>query len=145
MLVTLVHLRFTLFPLLFLQKLGEGFVGDDLNIGDISKFTNRASLKDWKEDEHIESIRDRFVTGDWSKAAQRNQTLEANTDDNDDVYGNFEDLETGEKHDGNRTDDASKGVNHKEDELTIEERRLKKLALRAKFDAQYPFTRKFCL
>ncbi|GMN36245.1 hypothetical protein TIFTF001_005854 [Ficus carica] len=111
------------------KKLGDGFVGDDLNIGDVSKFTNRASLKDWKEDEHIERIRDRFVTGDWSKAAQRNQTSEANTDDNDDVYGNFEDLETGEKHDGNRTDDASKGVNHKEDELTIEERRLKKLAL----------------
>ncbi|EXB55183.1 Ribosome biogenesis protein BMS1-like protein [Morus notabilis] len=123
------------------KKPGEGFDGDDLDVEDCSKFTNRASLKDWKDDKHIENIRDRFVTGDWSKAAQRNQTSEVNTNgDDDDVYGDFEDLETGEKHDGNRTNDAGKGISHNEDELAIEERRLKKLALRAKFDSRYPFT-----
>lgn len=139
--VQLIYTISSLFFLFVLQKPGEGFDGEDLDVEDCSKFTNRASLKDWKDDKHIENIRDRFVTGDWSKAAQRNQTSEVNTNgDHDDVYGDFEDLETGEKHDGNRTNDAGKGISHNEDELAIEERRLKKLALRAKFDARYPFT-----
>lgn len=110
-----------------------------MNIEDCSKFTNHASLKDWKEDKLIANIRDRFVTGDWSKAAQRNKSSEANTEDDDAVYGDFEDLETGEKHDVSQTDNFGKGSNNKEDELASEERRQKKLALRVKFDAQYPF------
>ncbi|XP_062090067.1 uncharacterized protein LOC133796529 [Humulus lupulus] len=119
------------------KKTSEGFDAENLNPEDCSKFTTHASLKDWKEDnELIANIRDRFVTGDWSKAAQRNKTSEANTED-DDVYGDFEDLETGEKHDGTHADDAGKGTDHKEDESAIEERRRKKLALRAKFDAHF--------
>lgn len=113
-----------------------------MNIEDCSKFINHSSLKNWKEEKLIESIRDRFVTGNWEKAAQRNKPSEANPEDEDDddaVYGDFEDLETGEKHDGSQTDAAGKGTTHKGDELASEERRQKKLALRAKFDAQYPF------
>lgn len=121
-----------------MQKHG-GIEGGNWNIEDCSKFTNYSNLKDWKEEKLREGIRDRFVTGDWSKASQRNQAAEAKVEDDDAVYGDFEDLETGEKHDGNHTDDASNDANHKEDDLAKEERRLKKLALRAKFDAQYPF------
>ena len=113
-----------------------------MNVEDYTKFTNYASDKDWTEDGVIESIRNRIVPPGWSKGARRNQTSEANSEDDgdNDVYGDFEDLETGEKNDGNQTDEVGKSINHNGDELTIEERREKKLALRAKFDAQYPFT-----
>lgn len=130
----------------------EGLDDGKLNVEDCSKFISYTNLKDWKEDKVIQNIRDRFVTGDWSKAAQRNHSMETNDDDDEDaVFGDFEDLETGEKHVGSKTDDSDKETNDKEDEMTIketekrehekaiQERKLKKLALRAKFDAEYPY------
>ncbi|KAJ0616478.1 putative ribosome biogenesis protein Bms1/Tsr1 [Helianthus annuus] len=119
------------------KKSSKGLEGDEVNTDDSSKFTNYASIKDWKDGEIIESIRDRFVTGDWSKAAQRGKAADNDNDDGDDdddgpVFGEFEDLETGEKHEGEKTADATK-----ETDAVAEERRLKKLALRAKFDAQF--------
>ncbi|KAK4855734.1 hypothetical protein QYF36_010327 [Acer negundo] len=116
------------------KKFSEGLDSGNFNTEDCSKFKIYGSLKNWKDDEIYESIRDRFVTGDWSRAARRNQALEANSDD-DSVYGDFEDLETGEKHDSHHID--GNGAIQNEDESAIEERRLKKLALRSKFDAQY--------
>ena len=118
----------------------------NVNTDDCSKFKSYEDLKYWKEEEVYESIRDRFVTGDWSKAARRNQVSKANSedDDRDDaVYGDFEDLETGEKHEGHRVDNSGSDANEHEDESAVEERRLKKLAHRAKFDAQYPFSLDF--
>ncbi|XVF14733.1 hypothetical protein REPUB_Repub09cG0087200 [Reevesia pubescens] len=110
----------------------------NVNSEDCSKSTKFSELKNWKEEEVYESIRDRFVTGDWSKGALRNQLSEAKTEEkDDDVHGDFEDLETGEKYESHRKDDSSNGAIHKEDDGAIEERRLKKLALRAKFDAHY--------
>lgn len=100
---------------------------------------NYAINKNWKEKQICESIRDRFTTGDWSKAAQRND-ISGPAEDGEDVYGDFEDLETGEKHESHSKDDPGNGGIQKEDDSAVEERRRKKLALRAKFDAQYPFT-----
>ncbi|GAY53291.1 hypothetical protein CUMW_148170 [Citrus unshiu] len=122
------------------NKLREGMDSGNVNTDDCSKFKSYEDLKYWKGEEVYESIRDRFVTGDWSKAARRNQVSKANfeDDDRDDaVYGDFEDLETGEKHEGHRVDNSGSDANEHEDESAVEERRLKKLALRAKFDAQY--------
>ncbi|KAA8527320.1 hypothetical protein F0562_034583 [Nyssa sinensis] len=124
------------------KKSSEGLDVDNVNSEDCSKFMN-LSLRNWKEEEFIESIRDRFVTGDWSKAACRGQLSEAINDadadaDGDAVFGEFEDLETGEKYMSNQTGDGGDDdVIHKDDASTIDERRLKKLALRAKFDARY--------
>lgn len=118
----------------------DGLDGEYFNSEDCSKFTNVISLKDWKVKDTIESIRDRFVTGDWLKASQRNQNLETNTEEDYDACGDFEDLETGKKYEGNQKDDDEDDAYRSKDELVDEERRLKKLALRAKFDAQYPFT-----
>ncbi|XAR58130.1 hypothetical protein NMG60_11026525 [Bertholletia excelsa] len=59
----------------FFKPKGEGNKksgGVDVDSGDpddCSKFANHANLKNWKDEEIIKSIRDRFVTGDWSKAA----------------------------------------------------------------------------
>ncbi|XVF41292.1 hypothetical protein PTKIN_Ptkin01aG0268800 [Pterospermum kingtungense] len=121
------------------KNLKEGLDGGNINVEDCSKSTKFSELKDWKEKEVFESIRDRFVTGDWSKGALRNKISEAETkEEDDDVHGDFEDLETGEKYESHQKDDSDNDA-HNEDDDTIEERRLKKLALRAKFDAQYPF------
>ncbi|XP_021906755.1 LOW QUALITY PROTEIN: ribosome biogenesis protein BMS1 homolog [Carica papaya] len=118
------------------KKSGEGLRDENVNAEDVSKFMNYAINKNWKEKQICESIRDRFTTGDWSKAAQRND-ISGPAEDGEDVYGDFEDLETGEKHESHSKDDPGNGGIQKEDDSAVEERRRKKLALRAKFDAQY--------
>lgn len=121
------------------QKSKEGINDNNVDIDDCSKFISDGSLKDWRSEDVIASIRDRFVTGDWSKASMRNQLSEGTVGDDDDdaVFGEFEDLETGQKFEGDHAD--AMGGSSKDDALAAEERKLKKLALRAKFDAQYPF------
>ncbi|KAL6556633.1 Glycoside hydrolase 2 (Mannanase, beta-galactosidase) [Orobanche gracilis] len=125
------------------KKSKEGIDRNDLDVDDCSKFLSHASLKDWRNEDLIASIRDRFVTGDWSNASMRNRLSEDNEDGDDDdddgddngaVFGEFEDLETGQKYESHQDDVAD---SHKSDDLASEERRLKKLALRAKFDSQY--------
>lgn len=120
----------------------EGLDYGVVNTEDCSKTSRFVDVKCW-EGKDFEHIRDRFVTGDWSKAALRNQSSEANTEDEDDaVFGDFEDLEAGEKYESHQTGSEAAGTVQKGEDLEAEERRLKKLALRAKFDAQYPF---FCV
>lgn len=115
----------------------EKFDDNDINAEDCSKF--KTKLREWSNENLISSIRDRFVTGDWSKAAQRGK-LANNGEDDENIYGDFEDLETGKTYGGGPADYADANANNDEDDdLEQEERRLKKLALRAKFDAQYPF------
>ncbi|KAK4778594.1 hypothetical protein SAY86_006122 [Trapa natans] len=120
------------------KNVGEGTEAEDVNVEDCSKFVR--SPKSWKERDVVESIRDRFVTGDWSKASLRNQISEFNPEDGNAVFGDFEDLETGEKYGNGEMEDFDKKQIPSENDAVIEERRLKKLALRAKFDSQYPFT-----
>lgn len=106
--------------------------GANASSEDYSKFTN------FFNDNNVESIRDRFVTGDWSKAALRNKSSQDEVEeDDDDVYADFEDLETGEKYESFHADKTTDAMDQKAEYSTIEERRLKKLALRAQFDAEY--------
>lgn len=116
--------------------LNEGMI----NIEDCSKCAHYVDQR-W-DDKDVEEIRNRFVTGNLAKAALKNPLPKANTEEeNDDVYGDFEDLETGEKYENHQTDDGFAATLPEGDDLEAEQRRLKKLALRAKFDSQYPF---FC-
>lgn len=110
---------------------------DDIDAEDYSKFF-KVELRDWSNGDLIESIRDRFVTGDWSKASLRGREIDENGEGDEEIDGDFEDLETGEVHKSQANENAAgkPGVN-KEDELKAEELRLKKLALRAKFDSEY--------
>ncbi|KAJ4895376.1 P-loop containing nucleoside triphosphate hydrolases superfamily protein [Raphanus sativus] len=114
---------------------GSGCDVGYVNADDCSRFVNYGNLKNWKEKEDCEIIRDRFTTGDWSKAALRNQNSVAGDEGEDDeLYGDFEDLEeAGEKH--NNIDDK---MEHGKNQNEGDEHRLKKLALRAKFDANNP-------
>nr|TKS01662.1 hypothetical protein D5086_0000170800 [Populus alba] len=119
------------------KKLREGFDVENVDADECSKFTNYSDLKNWKDEEIYESIRDRFVTGDWSKAAQRNKLPTANDeDDEDSVYGDFEDLETGEKHGNHQKEESGNVSMQKEDELE-EQRKLKKLALHEEVDEKH--------
>lgn len=115
---------------------------EDLDVEDCVKLVVTSDeLKAWEDPKMMESIRNRFVTGDWSSAARRGEAHQ-DSDDNDSMAGDFEDLETDEKYEGNQaakdkdSNDQS-GPNNEEDK---EKRRLKKLALRARFDAQYDGT-----
>ncbi|CAJ1933369.1 unnamed protein product [Sphenostylis stenocarpa] len=112
------------------QNIRDGLNDDGVvNTEDCSKCTQFVHQR-WDE----EMIRNRFVSGNLAKAALRNALQTANTEEeNDDVYGDFEDLETGEKHENYQTDDALAATKLKEDVSEAEERRLKKIALHAKF------------
>ena len=96
-------------------------------------------LKEWEDSEIMESVRNRFVTGDWAAAARRGESHE-DDDEDDSMAGDFEDLETGEKFEGNKAveDENPDGKRNEKNDDEEEERKLKKLALRARFDAQYP-------
>ncbi|KAG0630203.1 hypothetical protein M758_1G161900 [Ceratodon purpureus] len=124
---------------------------DDIDAEDCSRLEkDPSSFHDWRDPELIKSVRDRFVTGDWNKAANRGKGGENEEEDADDdndglgddeVFGDFEDLETGEQHvaanpEGDVGGDAEPGTGGGLS-AEEEERRLKKLALRARFDAQY--------
>ncbi|KAB1219440.1 Ribosome biogenesis protein bms1 [Morella rubra] len=116
------------------KNLREGFDDGDVNAEDCSKFTNYENIKNWKDEELIQSIRDLFVTGDWQKSKNGNEVPEANSEEDDGaIYGDFEDLEA-QEYKSHPTGDTGKGEIQKEGNLAVEERRLKKLALRAKKD-----------
>ncbi|KAK7312391.1 hypothetical protein VNO77_36204 [Canavalia gladiata] len=110
------------------QNLKDGLNDGMINTEDCSKCTQFADQRwDGKDNEEI---RNRFVSGNLAKAALRNALPKANTEEeNDDVYGDFEDLETGEKVENYQTDDAFATTAPKGGDLEAEERRLKKLAL----------------
>uniref|UniRef100_A0A0E0KDB8 Bms1-type G domain-containing protein n=1 Tax=Oryza punctata TaxID=4537 RepID=A0A0E0KDB8_ORYPU len=82
------------------QAKNESTSFDDMDAEDYSKFI-KAELRDWSDEDLIKSIRDRFVTGNWSKAALRGQEMNENDEDDEEVDGDFEDLETGEVHTSN--------------------------------------------
>lgn len=106
---------------------------------DCSKCAQLMSQK-WDEKDN-EEIRNRFVSGNLAKAALRNALQKDNTEEeSEDVFGDFEDLEAGEQYELYQTEDGFALTTNKGVDLEAEQRRLKKLAKRAEFDAQqYPF------
>lgn len=119
-----------------------GKTGDDLEELDAEDSARLPSetvrLAEFEDPQVLEGLRDRFVTGDWEKAEKRRkgdvsdeeEGAEEDGGSDEEVFGDFEDLETVEKVAG--TEATPEGTDPE-----AEERRLKKLALRAKFDAKY--------
>ncbi|KAK7084476.1 Glycoside hydrolase 2 (Mannanase, beta-galactosidase) [Halocaridina rubra] len=111
---------------------------------DTSRFIPHIT-RDWNSQELMNSIRDCFVTGEW-KEGENAETLLKMDDEDEDLYGDFEDIETGEKFkavakdgedkkeeevDETKTPDAKK-------EMTAKEKLMeKKRKLKAMFDAEY--------
>merc|ERR1719495_2943528 len=104
--------------------------------------------QDWELDAVIDRIRDCFVTGNWSKGRDAEELMKLD-DEEDEVYGDFEDLETGKKVDGNPEgdggdedeDEKPNVVNYggdREKELAKRKERMeRKLKLKRQFDSEY--------
>lgn len=124
--------------------------------------------RDWSIDENKDLIKNCFVTGKWkaSEDAEELLRLDDLSDNDEEVFGDFEDLETGEKHIGKKTipmdeseaeddeDDDGDGEDAQTNEasrkrkmtrveesnLTKTELMAKKMKLKAQFDADYDNT-----
>ncbi|EDW18496.1 ribosome biogenesis protein BMS1 homolog [Drosophila mojavensis] len=112
------------------------------------------ATRDWLSDANKELIKNCFVTGKWkaSEDAENLLKLDDMSDADSEVYGDFEDLETGEQHSGKPKADEEKATvdenaegpptkrrmtRVEEENLTKAELMAKKLKLKAKFDAEY--------
>ena len=93
---------------------------------DCSKYRVKLDEDAWREDGDFESIRNRFVTGDWEAGNERGELRPQDDSGSDsELYGDFEDLESGEKFEGENED-------KEESELAI-----RKAAKKAAFDEDY--------
>ncbi|KAG9403175.1 Glycoside hydrolase 2 (Mannanase, beta-galactosidase) [Aphanomyces cochlioides] len=108
----------------------------DVNSLDCSRFhIERRDMKAWDLPDLLESLRNKFVTGNWEKK----QSAGGEGDDSD-VDGSFEDLETGEVHVG-KDDDAGDDSGDEDEEEESPEAMRKRLGdekakKRAELDAQ---------
>ena len=69
-----------------------------------------SNLHDWDDEEVRNLIRDCFVTGNWSEKEDAEKLLALDDEDEDaELFGDFEDLETGEKHEANADKKGSDG------------------------------------
>ncbi|XP_070608089.1 ribosome biogenesis protein BMS1 homolog [Erythrolamprus reginae] len=112
---------------------------------DCSKFLTEAP-QDWDSDEVMESIRDCFVTGKWEADKDAEKLLK----EDEEIYGDFEDLETGTTYKGKSADPGDKAASEEEEDMegktpetAVEEeeeqkkRIAKKRKLKEMFDAEY--------
>ncbi|KAK4379067.1 hypothetical protein RND71_000929 [Anisodus tanguticus] len=100
---------------------------------------------DWRSQESIESIRIRFVSKGWSKAASGggSRDVDRNDDvgeDDEDLFGDFEDLETGQKYESHEIGDAgTDNMIRKDDESAVEEPALAICLLASTVIADYSY------
>ncbi|KAK2876347.1 hypothetical protein Q8A67_020443 [Cirrhinus molitorella] len=121
---------------------------------DCSRFQPDSS-HDWDQEEMLASIRDCFVTGKWEEDKDAATLLK----EDDELYGDFEDLETGEVHkaktgnkdhaeenndeinggddDDDEEEEEAPEVKFDDDEVKKNKRLEKKKRLKERFDAQY--------
>ncbi|XP_050755202.1 ribosome biogenesis protein BMS1 homolog [Gymnogyps californianus] len=114
------------------------------NALDCSKFLIEKP-QDWDLEEVMSSIRDCFVTGKWEDDKDAAKLLE----EDEELYGDFEDLETGVVHKGKRAaegdesgseeeeEDGKTSKPEPEEEEKKKERMDKKRKLKEMFDAEY--------
>lgn len=96
--------------------------------------------RDWLSEDNKLLIVNRFVTGKWKESEDAAELLKLNNlpeDDDEEVYGDFEDLETGEKIQGKPQGDSAP---REMDSAEVEDRQKlieKKRKLKQQFDAEY--------
>jgi len=107
--------------------------------GDCCKFSS--AVGDWSNPQLQAEIRDRFVTGNWVAKDKSKEEKTAEKGDDDEVYGDFEDLEKGIKYPAaesankdETTDKAKEAEQPAEDETARQKR---KEELKAKFNSEY--------
>ncbi|XP_051156365.1 ribosome biogenesis protein BMS1 homolog isoform X2 [Leptopilina boulardi] len=114
------------------QKLEEREVK---NQEDRSFFSTESTL-DWLVMENKALLVNRFVTGKWKESEDAEELLKLNDLNDQDLYGDFEDLETGEKFEAKTADTAPKEVDDEEKEK-MNKLLEKKLKLKKQFEAEY--------
>ena len=106
---------------------------------DCSKFS-WSNLHDWNDEKVRYLIKDCFVTGKWKGDEDAEELLKLDDEDDEDVFGDFEDLETGKKHEAkddekDKDDDAPRVILDEEEER--KKRVEKKRKLKMQFDVEY--------
>ncbi|KRY89465.1 Ribosome biogenesis protein BMS1 -like protein [Trichinella pseudospiralis] len=105
-------------------------------------------IKDWTPDK-LHLIKDCFVTGKWSSEEDANQLLKmAIDDDEENLYGDFEDLEAKEEEDEVEAKEENNTSLQEKKEDDVEKQKAeirmeKKRKLKHMFDAEFDETRKF--
>jgi ribosome biogenesis protein BMS1 len=120
-----------------------------LDLNEIPFFENYGEgIRNWVSDDNKSLIKNCFVTGKWknSEDAEQLLALDDMSDGESEVYGDFEDLETGKKFKGNDESSAQGNSNDTNERkrcrvedmnMTRAELMAKKLKLKAKFDSEY--------
>ncbi|XP_046391230.1 ribosome biogenesis protein BMS1 homolog [Ischnura elegans] len=102
--------------------------------------------RNWLEGNALDSIKDCFVTGKWGESENAEDLLEADdfVSDDESLYGDFEDLETGEKHsakpkskDGEPMGEKDPASTEQDDKAERDRLSEKKRKLKEKFNAEY--------
>ncbi|XP_044743641.1 ribosome biogenesis protein BMS1 homolog [Chrysoperla carnea] len=119
---------------------------DTMNLQEISLYSTPTTVtRNWTTDENKSLIMDCFVTGKWKDSEDANELLRLDDmeDDDSEIFGDFEDLETGEKFEAKSSDKKRKlseteNNNDNDNEDTSKETLAeKKRRLKEKFDAEY--------
>ena len=94
---------------------------------------NKGKEHDWELEEVCELIRDCFVTGKWEKERDAEHLLAEDDamDDDDELFGDFEDLETGEKVEEEEKEEED------DEEKTTGKLQEKKAKLKSQFDEAF--------
>lgn len=114
---------------------------EQLDLDECSFFysLDKPNLKDWTKEENKQIIINNFVTGKRSANEDAEELLKLDdaSDGEDEMFGDFEDLETGEKHDSENKEESTETGTKRKAEPTKSEILNKKMKLKAKFDAEY--------
>lgn len=116
---------------------------EQFNLDECSFFysLDKPKLRDWLSDANKQLIINSFVTGKRSADEDAAELLKLDdaSDGDDEMYGDFEDLETGEKHAGDEKPEEPKEEvgSKRKAEPTKSDILNKKLKLKAKFDSEY--------
>jgi len=109
------------------------------------------NLHDWELEEMCNRIKDCFVTGKWRESEDAAELLKMDAEDDEEVYGDFEDLETGEEVKGKDGDEPEAGSDEEEEAPKVVdyggdaekekarrlERMERKIKLKRSFDTDY--------
>lgn len=116
---------------------------ETLDIDECSFFysLNKPTIRDWTSEENKQFLINSFVTGKRSADEDASELLkldDASDGEDEEMFGDFEDLETGEKHAAEDINDAKEETgNKRKGEMTKAEILEKKKKLKAKFDSEY--------
>lgn len=109
----------------------------ELQNQDESVFFTMESPRDWLENVNKALLVNRFVTGKWKESEDAEELLKLDDmDDNEEeeIYGDFEDLETGQKHEGTQKVSKESPADEMDEKKKLLE---KKRKLKEQFDADY--------